>query len=66
MTPMSPFTTLHSLTSGGWIWLIFLVPFLFFIFRELLTWYWKVNRAIELLEKIEENTRKEPITTKTN
>jgi hypothetical protein len=31
----------------------------FVVARELITWYWKINRAIELLEKIEENTRKD-------
>jgi hypothetical protein len=30
---------------------------LFFLFRELIAWYWKINEAIELLKKIEENTR---------
>lgn len=30
----------------------------FILIRELITWYWKINRIIELLEKIEENTRK--------
>lgn len=30
----------------------------FVLIRELITWYWKINRIIELLEKIEENTRK--------
>ncbi len=30
----------------------------FFVIRELVAWYWKINRAIELLEKIEINTRK--------
>ncbi|MEX0931853.1 MAG: hypothetical protein WDZ88_03840 [Candidatus Paceibacterota bacterium] len=29
----------------------------FLIFRELVTWYWKLNRIIELLEEIKENTR---------
>ncbi|MBU2103963.1 hypothetical protein KJ848_03015 [Patescibacteria group bacterium] len=28
-----------------------------FILREVLAWYWKINRVIQLLEKIEENTR---------
>lgn len=33
------------------------VGFLLFVFlRELITWYWKINRIVELLEKIEENT----------
>lgn len=31
---------------------------LFLILREFHTWYWKINKAIELLEKIEKNTRK--------
>lgn len=31
---------------------------LFFIFiREILTWYWKLNRIERLLEEIERNTR---------
>lgn len=28
-----------------------------FILRELVTWYWKINRIVELLEDIEYNTR---------
>lgn len=27
--------------------------------REVMTWYWKINRIVALLEKIEENTRRE-------
>jgi small-conductance mechanosensitive channel len=45
----------------GMIDIFFAVSFIFVGFvliRELITWYWKINRAIELLEKIEENTRK--------
>ena len=30
---------------------------LFLVLREIVTWYWKINKAIGLLEKIEENTR---------
>jgi hypothetical protein len=33
---------------------------LFFLaIRAAALWYWKVNRVVELLEKIEENTRPE-------
>ena len=33
------------------------IAFLFFlIFRELVTWYWKINRIVHLLEEIEINT----------
>ncbi len=35
-----------------------IVGFAFFIFREIILWYWKINRIEELLEKIEKNTRK--------
>lgn len=35
----------------------------FMVLREFVTWYWKLNRVTELLEKIEENTR--PKTTNT-
>ena len=27
------------------------------IIRELVTWYWKINNILSLLEKIEKNTR---------
>jgi len=30
---------------------------LLFILREVLAWYWKINKIIRLLERIEENTR---------
>ena len=29
----------------------------FLLIREILTWYWKINRIVALLEKIEKNTR---------
>ncbi len=31
---------------------------LFLVLREVVAWYWKINEALELLVKIEENTRK--------
>lgn len=32
--------------------------FIFFmVIRELVTWYWKINKITDLLEKIEKNTR---------
>jgi hypothetical protein len=49
-----------------------LIPFvllsilLFLAIREILTWYWKLNKISSLLEKIEENTRpKNPVKTNT-
>lgn len=34
------------------------VVFIFFVIgRELVCWYWKINRIEEVLKKIEENTR---------
>ena len=31
----------------------------FFTFRFVVLWYWKVDRMVELLEKIEKNTGKD-------
>lgn len=45
-------------------WRIYLIIFfiiLFFAIRGIMLWYWKVNKAIELLDKIERNTRKDKI-----
>jgi hypothetical protein len=36
---------------------IFAGIIVFLILREVLTWYWKMNRVVTLLEQIEENTR---------
>jgi hypothetical protein len=30
---------------------------IFIIFREVITWYWKINKIVSLLEQIERNTR---------
>ena len=35
---------------------------LFLIGREIVTWYWKINKIIRLLDRIERNTRKEGVT----
>jgi hypothetical protein len=32
---------------------------IFGVCREIIMWYWKINEAIALLAKIEENTRKQ-------
>jgi hypothetical protein len=34
---------------------------LFFVGRFIVLWYWKINDVIDLLEKIERNTRKDQI-----
>lgn len=41
------------------VWWTFVALVIFTLIRELITWYWKINRTIEFLEKIEMNTRKE-------
>lgn len=38
--------------------LIFLA-IVFLIFREVLTWYWKLNKIVELLERIDTNIREQ-------
>jgi len=35
---------------------------LFLILREMVTWYWKINKIIRSLDRIERNTRKEGVT----
>lgn len=47
----------HIFGSGGWIMILFFGVALFLLSREVLAWYWKINKIINLLEKIEENTR---------
>ncbi len=46
---------------SGWGVLLyfFFACVLFLVIREIVTWYWKLNRIEDLLEKIDENTRKE-------
>jgi hypothetical protein len=51
-----------SLNSGLNILLVLVFGFFVFVaIRELLTWYWKINRIETLLERIERNTRKEGV-----
>jgi hypothetical protein len=40
-----------------WVCLLILI---FLALRELATWYWKINKIVNLLEKIERNTDKNP------
>ncbi len=43
---------------GGPLGIFFILLMLFVLVREVLTWYWKLNKIVDLLEKIELNTRK--------
>ncbi len=59
---MQNITNLFGFNGVGF--LIFVI-FIFFVLRELFTWYWKLNKIVRLLEDIEENTRpKEAVTLK--
>ena len=40
------------------VW-FFVLILIFLLIREIFTWYWKINRIVELLEQIERNTHKE-------
>jgi len=44
-----------NFNNGLWFFLVGLIIFL--ILRELVTWYFKLNKIIELLEEIKENTK---------
>lgn len=52
-----------SLSSAfGYFSLLMLIMFvMFFLVRSVALWYWKIDKIVHLLEKIEENTRKETI-----
>lgn len=49
---------LHMFGSDRWFVYPIIALAVFFVIREVLTWYWKLNKIVNLLEKIEENTRK--------
>jgi hypothetical protein len=38
-----------------------LIAIIILLIREIVTWYWKINRIVSLLEKIERNTRRDSI-----
>ena len=38
--------------------IVILVIAAFFVLREVMTWYWKLNRIVSLLEEIKENTKR--------
>ena len=38
---------------------ISVIILLFIIFREIVTWYWKINEIVNLLKEIRNNTKKE-------
>ncbi|OHB14686.1 MAG: hypothetical protein A2431_00560 [Candidatus Zambryskibacteria bacterium RIFOXYC1_FULL_39_10] len=50
----------NFLSSESFIFLLVAIIF-FIIVREILTWYWKINKAIRILERIERNTRKDGV-----
>ncbi len=57
----SGFKTFHNITNGHTLSWVFGFLFLLAVFlfgREFICWYFKINKRISLLEKIEENTRK--------
>ncbi|OHA87735.1 MAG: hypothetical protein A3A96_02105 [Candidatus Zambryskibacteria bacterium RIFCSPLOWO2_01_FULL_39_39] len=50
----------NFLSSESFIFLLVAIIF-FIVVREILTWYWKINKAIRILERIERNTRKDGV-----
>ncbi|MEI6650244.1 MAG: hypothetical protein WCL23_02285 [Candidatus Moraniibacteriota bacterium] len=47
-----------SLFGIGTAWVMFFAIFIIvFLIRALALWYWKIDKIVRLLEKIEENTR---------
>jgi ABC-type uncharacterized transport system permease subunit len=54
IAPIFPGVSLGNFLIG-----IFVIASIFLIFREITTWYWKINEIIELLEEIRKNTKKD-------
>jgi len=50
------------LVSDMWKYIV-IGAILFLFFREVITWYWKLNRIVSLLERIEKNTRPVSVST---
>jgi len=44
-------------TGAHIFYIVVIILVLFIVVRYVLLWYWKIDRTITLLEKIEENTR---------
>lgn len=55
---LNPFNYFYINPSLNPLIVILLAVCIFFMVREILTWYWKINKIVKLLEKIEENTNK--------
>jgi hypothetical protein len=53
--------TLVGVLTGNLFVVAALALVTFFILREISLWFWKVNRIVELLEDIRENTDPNPI-----
>jgi len=49
---ISTFGGLVPGNPAGWLFTILICVTLFFIVREIVTWYWKQSRIVELLEEI--------------
>lgn len=55
---MNQLITLAGGNSSGLLFWLIAIIVVFFLIREILTWYWKINKIVSLLEDIEENTRR--------
>jgi predicted Holliday junction resolvase-like endonuclease len=42
-----------SSSVGGAIFVLIIVVLIFLVLRELVMWYWKINKIVDLLENIE-------------
>ena len=60
----APADMFGALFMGAAVVFIFLLIFL--VCREIVTWYWKINKIVDLLEDIKENTSKHVIEKETH
>ena len=50
---------MKALALSDFLFGLFIVAVIFLVFRWVGLWYWKINKMVELLEQIRDNTEKE-------
>ncbi|MFH1536493.1 MAG: hypothetical protein ABID45_00730 [Patescibacteria group bacterium] len=52
---------IETIIMWGTVFIVSLI-ILFILIRKIVTWYWKINEIVKLLNRIERNTRKDGVT----
>lgn len=54
---MNIFSFFPSIHLSDFLLYLFWAFIFFMVIRELVTWYWKINKIVDRLDQIEKNTR---------